>query len=262
MRSNDRRLSPRARETALYFWRRWVGMSVARRVMVTVVTAAAAGGTTFAACRGDDVTGPPTSEVAHGPQVPRTHSSGNFDDDDAPYYPSKHDKKSREELDDDPQFKESTEVSFPVTEAVYNSCRNELVVLSGELRVRTRTELDALGGFKFKLQEWKDTRGVFGDYTFEEDYWDDDDDSWKKRRHVVRYHNKETLLDRFEVGPFGLPFRSDFISKMHLERDGKYRKDPLVKERGDDLFVFVRESVKIGTDGIPQIRSEFKTECD
>jgi hypothetical protein len=234
-----------------------VGVCLPRRLTTVALVAGVVAGLSITGC--SDITGPDSERLTPATK-PLLHSgSGNFDDDDSPHYPSKHGRKTDEEAENDPVFRESVETVFPITEAVFNPCRNELVVLNGFVKTRMRTETDLFGGLKFKLTEFKDTRGVFGTVTYEETYWDDDDDSWKKRTRVVKYRNRESLLDRFEVGPFGAPFRSEFVSKMHLEREGP---DPYyVKQLGDDLFVFVRESVRIGTDGVPQIRSEFRTEC-
>ncbi len=64
----ERRQRPRVRETALGLWARWIRMSITRRVIATLLTTAAIGGTTFAACNADRMTGPGSSDA---PRVPR-----------------------------------------------------------------------------------------------------------------------------------------------------------------------------------------------
>ena len=257
--SGDRRIGPRMRATASHFWQRWIRMSRLRRAVAMTVSAAALGGVTFTACNSDSITGPsPAMAAPSGPSSSGTLLSSD-DDSEYTYHQPEHKRKTQEEADADPDYTTTTETTFPVTEAVYNSCRNELVVLNGYLKSRLRIDADPLGSLRFQLREYKDTRGVYGEYTYEEDYYDDDDDSWKKRTKVVRYHNREFLLDQFKVGPADAPFRSEFISKMYLQREGP---DPnYVKQYGDDLWVFVKQIMKVGTDGQVVVQHTFETEC-
>lgn len=242
--SADRRMVPRAKDKALHYWARWVRMSVARRVLVTLMTATAVGGMTFAACRGDDIAGPSSSTE----QRPHLSSSG-----DTPHHPSKHKKMTQEEAESDPNFVSTVEVRFPVTEALYNTCRNELVVLNGELRRRLHiiSNVENLM-LKVMLQEWQHAQGVSGSAEY------DHDGDPTTPAEVVRYQNQERLLDHFSVGPAQAPFKSDFQSRMHLIREGS---DPLIPQAGDDLFVYVREMYHVDSNGHVVAKSEFRAEC-
>jgi hypothetical protein len=289
----ERRLSPRIKMTVRRHIAYWVAMSPARRVVASVLVAAAIGGTTFAACRASDVTGPNFKQQQAG--ISRNlvgdatgslvgTSDHDSDSDMWPMAPSSHNKISDDEANNDERFRTSIETVFPVTEAVFNTCVAEgPIVLNGYIKERIRTESDPNDGLKFKLTSFKDTRGVFGTITYWEDYYDDNDRTWKKREHVVRYRNRESLLDKFEAGPIGMPFQSVFEAKMFLQRDGhadghhhhdnrrdgghrgdddhhdsggSYRWQP-----GDDLFVFVKQVTKVGRNGEIRTQNEFRSEC-
>ena len=258
----------RATASVLRQWQRWVHTSAARRATAIVLTAAVLGGGTLTACNASSITGPssprPSSQVVGptGTSLTSNTLTAVVDDSDSDNWtrhePEKR-RRTQEEADADPDYTNTVETTFPVTEAVYNTCRNELVVLNGYLKSRLKTTVGPLGSLSVQLNEHKDTRGVYGEYRYEEEYWDDHDSSWKKRSRVVRYHNKEMLLDQFKVGPAGLPFQSHFNSVMHLQREGP---DPFyVKQYGDDLFVHVNEIVKVGTDGVPRVKYEYRTDC-
>jgi hypothetical protein len=171
-------------------------------------------------------------------------------------------------------FSTSTETTFPYTETVTNSCwNNETPVLNGYLKQRERIVMDDLT-LKYKMQTWADTRGVAA--TAPAWYHDDDDPATPPRQIMVRYRNKTQTLDKFEVGPAGLPFSSDQESRMHLERlspehgmkyghhddrhddddDRGYRHGP-----GDDLFVYARTRVYVDKNGNQREKTEFRTEC-
>ncbi len=286
----ERRLSPRIKMTVRRHIAYWVAMSPARRIVASVLVAAAIGGTTFAACRASDVTGPNFKSQQSG--VSRSLLGGVSDgslvgDDDSdawPMAPASHNKLSDDEANNDEKFRTSVETTFPVTEAVFNTCVAEgPIVLSGYIKERMRVEQDPNDGLKFRLNSFKDTRGVYATVTYWEDYYDDNDRTWKKREHFVRYRNRESLLDRFEAGPLGLPFQSVFETKMFLQRDGhadghhhhdskqdgghrgdddhhdsggSYRWQP-----GDDLFVYVKQTMKVGKDGQVRTQNEFRSEC-
>jgi hypothetical protein len=173
-----------------------------------------------------------------------------------------------------PDFVTATETTFPVTETVTNSCyNNETPVLNGWMKVKEKIQMDNLT-LKYKQQTWKDTRGVFAGATAS---WDDDhDDATPKRVGIVRYRNRTQTLDKFTVGPAGLPFASDQESVMLLERlspehgmkygdrddreddddDREYRHGP-----GDDLFVYARQAVYIDQNGVTREKTVFRTEC-
>ncbi len=254
------------RAGALRRWQRWVRTSVARRAIAIGLTAALLGGGTLTACNASSITGPSSlgeQAMSTGPSLTpnllTASDDSDSDSDNWTRHEPEHRKKTQEEANADPDYTNTVETTFPVTEVVMNTCRNELVVLNGYLKSRLKTQVDPLGGMRVQLNEHKDTRGVYGEYRYEESYWDDHDNSWKKRSRVVRYHNKEMLLDQFKVGPAGLPFQSHFNSVMHLEREGP---DPFyVKRYGDDLFVHVNEIVKIGTNGVPYVKYEYRTDC-
>ena len=259
--SGDRRIGPRMRATAAHFWDRWIRMSRLRRAAAMTVSAAALGGVTFTACNSDSITGPPPAPGAmgSGPSASGTLLSSGDDDSRYTYHEPEHKRKTQQEADADPDYTTTVETTFHVTEAVYNTCRNELVVLNGYLKSRMRLDADPLGSLRFQLREYKDTRGVYGEYRYEEDYYDDHDNSWKKRTKVVRYHNREFLLDQFKVGPAEAPFRSEFISKMYLQREGPDAN--YVKQYGDDLWVFVKQIMKVDTNGQLVVQHKFETEC-
>jgi hypothetical protein len=286
----ERRLSPRIKMTVRRHIAYWVAMSPARRVVASVLVAAAIGGTTFAACRASDVTGPNFKSQQAG--VSRSLLSGgdvvgtsDHDSDSNlwPHAPSSHRKIDDDEARNDDKFVTSVETVFPITEAVFNTCTAEgPILMNGYIKERMRVEQDPNDGLKFKLTTFKDTRGVFADFTYSEDYYDDNDGSWKKRVHIIRYRNRESLLDKFEAGPVGLPFQSVFETKMFLQRDGHHdghhhhdgnrdghhgrdgHHDDGGSPRwqpGDDLFVFVKQVTKIGRDGKVRTENQFRTEC-
>jgi hypothetical protein len=290
----ERRLSPRIKMTVRRHIAYWVAMSPARRVVASVLVAAAIGGTTFAACRASDVTGPNFKQRQQAgisrslvgsvtDPLPGT-SDHDSDSDMWPMYPSSHKKLTDDEINNDESFKTSVETTFPVTEAVFNTCTAEgPVIMNGYLKERMRVEQDPNDGLKFKLTTFKDTRGVWADFTYSEDYYDDNDRSWKRRDHVIRYRNRESLLDKFEAGPVeGLPFQSVFETKMFLQRDGHHdghhhhdgnrdghhgrdghhdESGSSKWQPGDDLFVYVKQVTKVGRDGKVRTENQFRTEC-
>lgn len=265
--NDDRRFQPRVKATALQFCDRWIRLSTARRIAAIALSAAVLGGATATACDSSAITGPAAIDeetgLVGGSAPSGTLLSTSDDDDDSryTYHKPEHKRKNQDEANADPDYTTTTETTFPVTEAVYNTCRNEgPIVLNGYLRSRVRIDADPLGSLRFQLREYKDTRGVYGDYTYDEDYYDDHDNSWKKRTHVVRYHNREFLLDQFKVGPAEAPFRSEFISKMHLQREGHDHRDDEMPT-GDDLYVFVKQIMKIDTNGQLVVQHKFETDC-
>jgi hypothetical protein len=240
----------------------WVAMSPARRVVASVLVAAAIGGTTFAACRASDVTGPNfksrqqagiSRSLLSGGDVVGTSDGLTSDNSDSwPMQPASSKKMTPEEAENDETFRTTPETTFPVSEAVYNPCRQELVVLNGFLRRRMRVDADPM--LRFQLREFQNTQGVSGSATY-----DDDGDPTTEPK-VVRYNNKEGLIDNFAVGPAQAPMRSEFLSRMHLQREGQ---DPAnqVKQLGDDLFVFVHEVLKIDDKGQTVAQTQFRAEC-
>jgi hypothetical protein len=224
--------------------------SPVRLLMAAVLAAAAACGSA------DKIAGPGLSDAKGS-----ANTLGLLSDDDGPEAPSTHRKMSDDEARNDPDFGTATQTTFPVTEAVYNTCRNELVVLNGYITQRTALVADPNFGTAFFFKEWKDTRGVFGTVEIWEDYDHDNNPLTPKqrRKRIVTYRNRESLLDAFVAGPLGLPFFSIFESKMYLQREGP---DPLaVTGIGDDLFVFVKQVEKIDRFGNVRTEHSFRSEC-
>jgi lipoprotein-anchoring transpeptidase ErfK/SrfK len=239
-------------------------------VRVIAITLLAVGGT-VAACSANGITGPsdgggmsPSASANHdllGTGVITSIASVKTEEDPAVSQAN-------------PDFATSTETTFPVTEAVTNTCyNNETPILNGFLKQREKIAMDDLT-FKYKLQTWKDTRGVFATATT---YYDDDHDpATPPRQMLVRYRNRTNTLDKFEVGPAGLPFSSDQESVMFLERlspehgmkygpyddreddddDREYRHGA-----GDDLFVYARQAVTVDKNGVQREKNVFRTEC-
>ena len=289
----ERRLSPRIKMTARRHIAYWVAMSRTRRIVASLGVAATIGGTTFGACRASDISGPNFKSRQQAQGISRTlgtsdggligGSDRDSDSDSWPQAPSSHKKLDDDEARNDEKFVTATETTFPVTEAVYNTCVGEgPIVLNGYMKERMRIETDPFDAIKFQLRTWKDTRGVYGTLSYDEDYYDDNDRSWKRRDHVIRYRNRESLLDKFEAGPLGLPFQSVFETKMFLQRDGHddghhhhgkshdghHDRDDHHDDRGsyrwqpgDDLFVWVKQVVKVDRNGVPRTYNEFRTEC-
>jgi len=256
----DRRVNPRVRATAIYFWRRWVGMSVARRVVVALLTTATIGGTTFAACQSSSITGPAESSAG---TISRHDSYGDDDDDNDGLIGTIVNvlslKKETREEDAmlDPDFVTSTETVFPTTEVVYNVCKNEAPVLNGYIKVKTKLVLDE-GTTKYKLRSWKDTRGVFAEV---KEYYDDDYNALTPpKERIVKYQNKQVYLDEFEVGPAGLPYESEQEDVIWLQRSGNDR-GVLGHDPGDDMFVFARQRVRINENGVVHEKFQYRTEC-
>jgi hypothetical protein len=175
-----------------------------------------------------------------------------------------------------PDFVTTTETSFPVTEFVTNTCyNNETPILNGTFKTREKIAMDDLT-MQYKMTTWKDTRGVAAGATSTTAYDDDRDDATPPRQLTVRYRNRTNTLDKFTVGPAGLPFASDQESVMYLERlspehgmrygkyddreddddDRDYRHGP-----GDDLFVYARQAVYVDRNGVTREKTVFRTEC-
>jgi hypothetical protein len=173
-----------------------------------------------------------------------------------------------------PDFVTTTETTFPMTEFIVNTCyNNETPILNGYMKQRETIKMDDLT-LQYKMQTWKDTRGVAANSTA---YYDDDNNPLTPARQLtVRYRNLGTTLDKFTVGPAGLPFSSDQESVIHLERlspehgmrygmyddrvdddDDRYYRHGL----GDDLYVYVRVSVRVDRNGVSREKATFRTEC-
>jgi hypothetical protein len=263
----ERRLTPRIKMTARRTIAHWVAMSRARRIIASLAITAAVGGTTFGACRASDVTAPDfgskmtaSKSLSSSTLLGGGGTLSDTDSDNYPKHDARHDRQTDSDANADPVFRESVETVFPITEAAYNTCRNELVTLNGYLKQRTSLQTGPFGSTSYSLRSWKDTRGIYGEATVVETYWDEDSKSYKSRNRIVRYHNRESLVDRFDVGPFGFPMQSLFESRMRLQREGA---DPLRKVfgQGDDLYVLVRNRLVVDTRGTREERT-IRTECD
>jgi lipoprotein-anchoring transpeptidase ErfK/SrfK len=166
-----------------------------------------------------------------------------------------------------PDFSTSTETTFPVTEVVINTCyNNEAPVLNGWMKVRDKTSMENLT-LKYKQQTWKDTRGVVATVRT---YWDDDKNPATPPKPVlVKYRNRNNTLDKFVVGPAGLPFSSVQESVMLLERLSpehgmRYNPDDdshYVHGPGDDLFVYAKQGATVDYNGVSREQTVFRTEC-
>jgi hypothetical protein len=223
-------------------------------VMVAGIAAA------IVACNTSDISGPKTG--ATGISATGAGSANALiSADDGPEVAATHEMVSDEQAANDPDFQKSTTTTFPMTEAVYNACRGELVVLNGYLKRHTAVSVSPNGDLKVFLHEWKDTRNVEGSAQKEELVDTDGNPATppEKRTTIVKYHNHDNQLNAFHAGPAGLPYWSHFLSVMHLQREGK---DPLAGSAvGDDLYVFVHQIVKISKTGTPTTQDEFRAEC-
>jgi hypothetical protein len=239
-----------------------------------IAVAVLAAGGTFAGCSANGITAPNDGEgmsPVSGPQ--RTLGVGGVTGTVTKLVPLKEDEDPAI-AQANPDFATTTETTFPTTEFVTNTCHNEETpILNGYLKMRERIAMDDLT-LQYKMQTWKDTRGVFATAAT---YWDDDDDASTAPKPVlVRYRNRTTTLDKFTVGPAGLPFASDQESVMYLERlspehgmrYGKYddREDDdddshYRHGQGDDLFVYVRQAVYVDKNGVTREKTVFRTEC-
>lgn len=252
--TTERRVAPRVKHTFKKYLKRWIDLSLPRKIIATVIVAGGISGTAFAACRGSDIAGP-SSPSASAPAGGRPH--GDVLPGDIPELPSLFGKEDEQVAQANPDFVTTTETTFETTEAVYNPCMNETPVMNGFIRVRSKTKVDGLT-LQYKLQTWKDTRGVAATATA---YWDHDGDpATPMQPYTVRYHNRENALDKFEVGPAGLPFRSIQESRIWLQREGDPHKSATILG-GDDLFVFASQKVVVDQNGIVHEKFQYRTEC-
>jgi hypothetical protein len=244
-------------------------------IRVIAVAVLAAGGT-FVGCSAHGITAPGAEGGSMSPSAPsRTLGVGGVTETVTNLV------SVREEEDEsiakaNPDFVTSTETTFPMTEFVVNTCyNNETPILNGYLKQRERIQMDDLT-LKYKMTTWKDTRGVAAAATSTNAYDDDRDDATPPRQLTVRYRNRGTTLDKFTVGPAGLPFSSDQESVTWLERlspehgmrygkhddredddDDRYYRHG----QGDDLFVYARQSVYVDKNGVTREKTVFRTEC-
>ncbi len=252
----DRRLDPRVRATAGYFWRRWVALSAFRRAVVTLLMAGAVGGTTFAACQSSSITGP--AESSAGTISRDLAGDGGSLIGGVVNLVSIQREVSEEEAALDRDYIESTHTIFPTTEPVYNVCMNEAPVLNGEIHVKTRLKFDGLT-MKYTLRSWKNTHGVFATATTYQD--DDRDPTTPPKEVVVKYVNHQRYLDEFEVGPAGLPYETDQEDRIFLHRQGDDGSELSDDDHGDDMLVIARQRVRINQNGIVHEKIEYRTEC-
>ena len=120
---NERRSGARVRETVLALWGRWIRLSVARRVVATILTAVIAGGAWFTACSGDRLTAPNApNEPAANPQpgVPR-HAV------------------------------EVNEQRVPINPVYGDPCTMESIAFTGYIHIKIATTIDESGGVHLDL---------------------------------------------------------------------------------------------------------------
>jgi hypothetical protein len=243
-------------------------------IRVFAVAVLAAGGT-FAGCSAHGITAPGAESGSMSPSsgASRTLGVGGVTETVTNLVPLKEDE-DESVAQANPDFVTSTETTFPMTEFVVNTCYNdETPILNGYLKQRETIKMDDLT-LQYKMQTWKDTRGVAANSTAS--YDDDGNPLTPARRLTVRYRNLGTTLDKFTVGPAGLPFSSDQESVMHLERlspehgmrygpyddrddddDDRYYRHG----QGDDLFVYARVTVRVDRNGVSREKTTFRTEC-
>jgi hypothetical protein len=230
-------------------------------------------GITFARCNSSSLTGPETSAKSSG--IKGDLVSGGEVLESVPNLPSAKIEDDPDLVKTNPDFSTSTRTTFFVTEVAHNPCvvPNEDPVLTGYETVYEKLAMDDLT-LKYKLQRWRDTRGVAA--TAKAAYDDDRNPATPPRMITVRYRNRNRALDRFEVGPAGLPFTSEQEEVIYLERlspehgmkygpyddreddddDRGYQHGP-----GDDLFVFARDFVRIDKNGVAKQQTTFRSEC-
>lgn len=234
-----------------------------------------ASGVTFARCGPNSITGPDS-----GPQPGRGGGRGDIvsTGDVTGTVPNLASVKVEDDpqlVQSNPDFQTSTRTTFPVTEVQHNPCvvPNEDPVLNGYETVYEKLAMDDLT-LKYKLRRWRDTRGVYA--TARAAYDDDNDPATPPRMILVRYRNLTKTLDRFEVGPAGLPFTSEQEAMMHLERlspehgmkygpyDDRTDDDDdshYMHGAGDDLFVYARDFIKIDQNGVAKQQTTFRSDC-
>ena len=116
----ERRFRPRAKQTAVALWRRWIKLSAARRALAMVTTAVVIGGTWFTACNPDRITGT-QSPQEHPPTGKPEHSM------------------------------EVNEQRVPFTTSYGDPCTMEPIAFTGYMSTRISTTLDASGGIHFNV---------------------------------------------------------------------------------------------------------------
>ncbi len=252
----ERRLTPRIKMTARRHVAYWVAMSRTRRMLASLTIVAAISVTTFGARQASHFG--PDSSVSRNLVSASGGLSADEDSDAWPQVSSKHERMRPDEAEADERFVTSVETRLPIIESAYNSCRNELVMLAGTLRTRVRLQANPVASTGLNLQAWTDARGITAEAALRGDY--SVDGKREDRDRIVRYHNRGNLVDKFEVNSVGLPFQSTFEARIHLQREGA---DPTraVLNAGDDLFVYVTQTVKTDQHGITQTENQFRTEC-
>jgi hypothetical protein len=156
----------------------------------------------------------------------------------------------------DTAFRNAPVTTFPTTEAVFNTCRNESVVLNGVIQQREALWFDQ-GTQTYQMVTWKDTRGVLGEATELQDT--DHDPRTPPVPVQVTYRNRQFTLDRFDVAETGLPFTSVQISAIYLQR----QSSGLTKGRaaGDDMIVYASQVISTDVNGQPTEKNTYKTFC-
>lgn len=243
-----------------------------KQVGVATLAVVLVSGAVFARCGTEGITGPGQAPSQAG--GPKAHGDL-LPTDPVPNLVSVQVADDPQLVQSDPDFQTSTTTTYPVTEVAHNPCviPNEDPVLNGTETVHEKLAMDNLT-LKYKLRRWRDTRGVAA--TVRAPYDDDNNPATPPRMILVRYRNLNKMLDRFEVGPAGLPFTSDQEEMIHLERlspehgmkygpyDDRTDDDDdsqYVHGAGDDLFVFARDFIRIDQNGVTKQQTTFRSEC-
>lgn len=247
---NDRRFNERAGYTFRKYLKRWVELSTARKIAVAVLIGGGVSSATFGACNSSDITGPSSSPAAAS--VPKP--SGTLTTDIVELVPLKSSESEAVAMAN-PDFTTSTKTTFPTTHTVHNYCMNEDPILNGEIRIHERLQYNGVT-MKYESHTWWDTRGVAASATA---FYDDDGDpTTPMKPYTVKYHNKQTDLDKFIVGPAGLPWVSRQESRIHLQRQGDVHK---TITGGDDMWVYASMRVVVDQNGVVHEKMEFRSEC-
>jgi len=125
----ERRSGARVRETMLALWGRWIRLSVARRVVATLLTAVLVGGAWFTACSGDRLTAPNATPKPQ-PGVPG-------------------------------RAVELNEQHVPITPVYNDPCTGETIAFTGYIHIKIATTIDESGGVHLDLSsDQTSLRGV------------------------------------------------------------------------------------------------------
>jgi hypothetical protein len=237
---------------------------IAKRIVFPLLVTGAAG-LGSAGCGADSIAG--LSQPAFADEM-NANLTGTLGDSDGlveiPLLSPLKTEKTREEVEADPDFKTVSETKFPVTEAVYNVCRDELVVLNGFLRVHEKVEFNNMT-LKYRVRTWQETHGIAGSAEVFVD--DDNNEETPPVAQTVRYNNHIWTVDEFVVDSDALPFESEYKSRLMLHREGNEEEEGALAaeagaaEVGDDMYVTVTSRIRVNENGIQRQSFQFEAEC-